>query len=155
MAHLRTHGWPEEINRQVNELGKPILGICLGMQLLAGRGTEGADTPGLNLIPGEVVRLDQIGCKLRIPHVGWNSIALPSPVAPLFSRIPDGTDFYFVHSYAFRPFYDEHVLAWTAYGTRVTAAIGVGHVFGTQFHPEKSSKAGFQLLRNFLMLKSC
>lgn len=154
MAHLTKRGWIAEIRQQVVEMGKPFFGICLGMQLLATRGTEGGITPGLGLIDGEVVRIDTLGCKFRIPHVGWNAIELNS-ISDLFANVPEGTDFYFVHSYAFQPANMSHVLAFTDYGIPIVAAIGVENIFGTQFHPEKSSKAGFQLLRNFLKLGSC
>jgi glutamine amidotransferase len=155
MSHLAAHGWSEEIRRQVTEAGKPLLGICLGMQLLSTSGTEGGTSPGLDLIPGEVVRLDALGCALRIPHVGWNAVTRTDSDLGLFAGIPDGTDFYFVHSYGFRPNRAVDVLAHTDYGIAVAATVGSGHVFGTQFHPEKSSKAGFRLLKNFLDLKTC
>lgn len=154
MARLAKQGWIAEIRQQVVEIGKPFLGICLGMQLLATRGTEGGITPGLGLIDGEVVRIDTLGCMLRIPHVGWNAITLNSPNG-LFADVPEGTDFYFVHSYAFQPADMSHALAFTDYGIPIVAAIGVENIFGTQFHPEKSSKAGFHVLRNFLNLGSC
>ena len=155
MTNLRDGSWVEEIRYHVFEKNKPLLGICLGMQLLASTGTEGGDLPGLDFIPGQVVRLDLLGCRLRIPHVGWNSIT-PSPTNHgLFSGIPNGTDFYFVHSYAFRPVCEEQVLAYTDYDIPVVAAVGDGHVLGTQFHPEKSSRAGFRVLRNFLDFRSC
>ena len=154
MAQLAQGGWSDEIRRQTLEVGKPLLGICLGMQLLASSSTEGGETPGLDLIPGEVNRLDALGCTLRIPHVGWNAITRAGD-DELFSGIPDGTDFYFVHSFAFRPASSEHLLADTDYGIQVVAAIGANNVLGTQFHPEKSSKAGFRLLRNFLERKPC
>jgi len=155
MARLGAHGWVEEIQRQVRESGKPLLGLCLGMQLLASRGREGGDTPGLGFVAGDVVRLDTIGCRLRIPHVGWNTITRSGGDHGLLAGIPDGTDFYFVHSYAFAPANSGHVWAATDYGVPVVAAVGTGHVFGTQFHPEKSSKAGLRLLRNFLEFGSC
>ena len=154
MARLAKQGWIAEIRQQVGEIGKPFLGICLGMQLLATRGTEGGITPGLGLIDGEVVRIDTLGCMLRIPHVGWNAIKLNGP-SGLFADVPAGTDFYFVHSYAFQPADMSHALAFTDYGIPIVAAIGVKNIFGTQFHPEKSSKAGFHVLRNFLNLGSC
>ena len=154
MAHLAKQGWIAEIQQQVVEIGKPFLGICLGMQLLATRGTEGGITPGLGLIDGEVVRIDTLGCMLRIPHVGWNAIKLNTP-SGLFAGVPAGTDFYFVHSYAFQPADMSHALAFTDYGIPIVAAIGVKNIFGTQFHPEKSSKAGFHVLRNFLSLAPC
>jgi imidazole glycerol-phosphate synthase subunit HisH len=157
MAYLNEHGWSDEIRRQTLEIGKPLLGICLGMQLLASVGSEGAsgsNTPGLDLISGQVVRLDTLGCTLRIPHVGWNAI-VPCGEPALFAGIPAGTDFYFVHSFAFRPARPEDILASTDYGVPVVAAIGNGCVLGTQFHPEKSSKAGLRLLKNFLELAPC
>ena len=155
MACLGAGGWTEAIRHQVFEKNKPLLGICLGMQLLASAGTEGGDLPGLGFISGQVVRLDLLGCRLRIPHVGWNSITLSPANHGLFAGIPSGTDFYFVHSYAFRPVREEQVLAYTDYDIPVVAAVGGGHVFGTQFHPEKSSRSGFRVLRNFLDFRSC
>lgn len=155
MMHLTERGWVEEIRRQILEDHKPLLGICLGMQLLAAMGTEGQDTPGLGLIAGRVVRLDTIGCTLRIPHVGWNAISLANSANALFEGIPDGTDFYFVHSFAFQPTDTSHIIATTPYDVPVVAAVSDGAVFGTQFHPEKSSKAGLRLLRNFLNFKPC
>lgn len=154
MAQLAQGGWCEQIRRQTLEFSKPLLGICLGMQLLASRGNEGGLSQGLDLIPGEVSRLDTLGCALRIPHVGWNAISRTGD-DELFSGIPDGTDFYFVHSYAFRPVSQKQTLAHTDYGIQVVAAVGSGNILGTQFHPEKSSKAGFRLLRNFLERKPC
>lgn len=155
MAQLRKDGWVDAIHEQVMQWNKPLLGICLGMQLLATTGSEGGNTGGLNLISGQVVRLSSIGCDLRIPHIGWNEITLNYTNIPLFGGIPSGTDFYFVHSYTFLPDKSEHVLARTDYGIEVTAAVGTGCVFGTQFHPEKSSKAGFRVLKNFLEFSPC
>ena len=154
MAHLCEHGWFAAIRAEV-QTGKPLLGICLGMHLLATRGTEGGDVAGLDLIPGEVRRLDTLGCGERIPHVGWNSVRPLSQAGGLLAGIPDGTDFYFVHSYAFRVAQESDVLASANYGVPFSAVLGRGHVFGTQFHPEKSSRAGFRLLRNFLDLETC
>lgn len=155
MTHLSACGWDDAIREQTGTVGKPLLGICLGMQLLASSGTEGGEMPGLGLVSGKVVRLDTLGCNLRIPHAGWNSVAVAQTDTPLFSGIPSGTDFYFVHSYSFHANAVAQVLAHTDYGVPVVAAICDGHIFGTQFHPEKSSKAGFRLLKNFLELKPC
>lgn len=157
MAQLNERGWSNELRRQTQEIGKPLLGICLGMQLLASEGSEGGNgcnTPGLDLIPGEVVRLDVLGCKQRIPHVGWNAITFQGELA-LFAGIPRGTDFYFVHSFTFRPTRHEDVLASADYSIPVVAAVGNAHILGAQFHPEKSSKAGFRLLKNFLEIAPC
>lgn len=157
MAQLQSGGWVDAIQRQVHEQGKPLLGICLGMQMLAQRGSEGGDTPGLGLIPGEVRHLGELGCTLRVPHVGWNSISRSSstPAPALLAGLADGTDFYFVHSYVFKPTHATHLLAEAEYGLPLAAVVGSGHVLGTQFHPEKSSKAGFRLLQNFLSFKPC
>ena len=149
MENLRAGGWVEPIRAQVRS-GKPLLGICLGMQLLATMGTESGDCEGLDLIPGEVVFLEKLGCNLRVPHVGWNEATPTEYASTLFAGIPPGTDFYFVHSYAFRPTHAEHVQADTPYGIRFASAVAKDNVFGAQFHPEKSSKAGQRILKNFL-----
>lgn len=155
MAHLRDGGWIDTVRREVLDHGKPLLGICLGMQLLATGGTEGGETAGLDLIPGDVVRLNELGCDARIPHVGWNDIRRSGNDNPLLESIPDGTDFYFVHSYALRPKDPAHEIAHATYGAPFTAVVACGSVWGTQFHPEKSSKAGLRLLKNFLELSPC
>ena len=150
--------WTKSLQDQVLGEGKPILGICLGMQLLASYGAEGADdevTPGLGLIPGRVEALRDLGCKLRLPHVGWNEIRCVSKPRGIFESIPDGTDFYFVHSYAFVPEDPKHIFAVTEYNIAVTAAVRLNSIWGVQFHPEKSSRAGFRLLQNFLEAPSC
>jgi glutamine amidotransferase len=154
MSRLNQGGWSAAIKHEVGG-GKPLLGICLGMQLLASSSTEGGANEGLNLIPGRVQRLDVLGCELRIPHVGWNGMRLTPHAGTLFSDIPDRTDFYFVHSFAMRADEERDVLANVEYGVPLVAAIARGNVFGTQFHPEKSSKAGFQILRNFLGAPRC
>jgi imidazole glycerol-phosphate synthase subunit HisH len=148
MARLRAGGWIEPLREQA-EQRIPLLGICLGMQLLASSSEEGGLEDGLNLISGRVRRLDGLGCTLRIPHVGWNEVQFRGN-APLFRQVPQATDFYFVHSYAFDPADPGVTCATTSYGPAVTAAVQRGHIFGTQFHPEKSSRAGRQVLRNFL-----
>ena len=149
MDLLQAGGWVSPLREQANR-GKPLLGICLGMQLLAARGLEGGTNQGLGLISGEVVPLTTLGCALRIPHVGWNSVAVRDAASSIMRGIPEGTDFYFVHSYAFQPSDPADVVATTAYGVPVPAVVARGNVMGTQFHPEKSSRAGFRLLRNFL-----
>jgi glutamine amidotransferase len=154
MGRLHDEGWSDALDCLVREQGRPLIGICLGMQLLASSGDEGGPNPGLNFIPGEVKRLDVLGCTLRIPHVGWNDITVNLD-DPLFAHIPQNTDFYFVHSFVFVP--DDNIvcIAETHYEIPVVAAVHSNHVFGTQFHPEKSSKAGRQLLRNFLEYRVC
>lgn len=158
---LTAGGWPDALREAVLEKQRPLLGVCVGMQLLADAGLEGAGpdntegTPGLGFIPGRVEHLSTLGCTLRLPHVGWNSTRNASPRDALFAGIPDGTDFYFVHSYAFVTESADDVVATTDYGATVTAAVRRGNVWGTQFHPEKSSKAGARLLRNFLQAEPC
>ena len=154
MERLTDTSWASVLYELVIQQGKPLLGICLGMQMLATTGYEGGETKGLGFIPGRVQRLNTIGCKLRIPHVGWNEIKyLENDV--LFERITDSSDFYFVHSYAFIPENQEHLTAITSYDCDVAAVIRNGNVFGCQFHPEKSSKAGRQLLKNFMNYSPC
>ena len=153
---LNEDSWVQALQDEVQVAGKPLLGICLGMQLLATIGMEASKedinkgTPGLGFIPGRVESLQNLGCSLRIPHVGWNEIVSQNSSRGLFAGISDGTDFYFVHSYAFVPDNPEHILATTFYDLPLTAAVRSGNIWGTQFHPEKSSRAGFRLLRNFI-----
>lgn len=150
---LDKNAWTTALKDEVMGYAKPLLGICLGMQLLADVGMEGAadenGTPGLGFIPGRVQSLTSLGCSSRVPHMGWNSITALNP-SNLLVEIPDGTDFYFVHSYAFEPKNPEDVIAITDYDIPLTAVVGREHVWGTQFHPEKSSRAGFKVLRNFI-----
>jgi imidazole glycerol-phosphate synthase subunit HisH len=154
-------GWTQALRDEVQVAGKPLLGICVGMQLLASTSMEGAAddstniTPGLGFIPGRVESLRTLGCVLRVPHVGWNEVTSHTKSGGLFAGIPDGTDFYFVHSFAFIPDDPSHVVATTEYDIPVTAAVRHGHIWGTQFHPEKSSLAGFRLLRNFIENPIC
>jgi len=129
----------------------PLLGICLGMQLLASKGWEGSETDGLGLIPGDVRRLEPVGTDTRIPHVGWNEVH-PTHESLLFKDISSGRDFYFVHSYHFCPENSAHILANTPFAAGFVSAVQSGSVFGVQFHPEKSQKTGSQLLKNFLAL---
>lgn len=149
MKLLAEHGWVSAIKDAVLGQGKSLLGICLGMQLLADEGSEGEPTPGLGLIPGKIVRLDQLGCTLRIPHMGWNNLQIHQPQG-IFNEVHDGADFYFVHSYAYQLQDEADRLASVEYGVNLCAAVGRGHIAGVQFHPEKSSRAGFKVLRNFL-----
>ena len=124
---------------------KPILGICLGMQLLFEKGYEVRETPGLGFVPGTVERIET---DLKLPHIGWNSLSFPNP-SPLFAGIDEGSYVYFVHSFCGRAAEEKNVIAATDYGARVTAAVQNGNVYGTQFHPEKSGEVGLQILRNF------
>lgn len=157
-GRLDKGGWTTALTEEVVGCEKPLLGICLGMQLLADFGVEGAvdgqSTPGLGLIPGQVLSLVSLGCVSRVPHMGWNSITVSNSES-LLNGVSNGTDFYFVHSYAFVAEHPGDVLAVTDYDIPVTAVVGRGHVWGTQFHPEKSSRAGFKVLRNFIEGPAC
>ncbi len=157
-GRLDNGGWTKALTEEVVGKRKPLLGICLGMQLLADLGMEGvADgqgSPGLGFIPGQVLSLASLGCVSRVPHMGWNSITVTNS-AGLLNGVSNGTDFYFVHSYAFVVEHPGDVLAVTDYDIPVTAVVGRGHVWGTQFHPEKSSRAGFKVLRNFIEGPAC
>ncbi len=154
MRSLVDSGWFDALHVVVDLQRKPLLGICLGMQMLASSGEEGGPTRGLGFIPGRVARLDTLGCELRLPHVGWNEVCFKSN-DEFLGRIPDGSDFYFVHSYALVPEQPECVLATTSYGCEVASVVRKENIFGCQFHPEKSSKAGRQLLRNFMSYVPC
>ena len=149
MARLRAAGWVDALRRHVHDEGIPLLGICLGMQMLGTSSHESGASEGLGFIPGRVERLDALGCSLRVPHIGWNDVAFQDG-ARLFSGIPQGTDFYFVHGYSLEPDDPADVCATTTYGVRLAVGVQRRHVFGTQFHPEKSSRAGRQILKNFL-----
>lgn len=153
-ASLHENGWTKALATEVMDRKKPFLGICLGMQLLADAGEEGSRSPGLGFIPGRVRHLSRLDCPHRIPHVGWNGIRQKSP-SPLFSGIPDDTDFYFVHSFAFVTENPMHQTASVDYGADITAAVARDHIFGVQFHPEKSSRAGRYLIKNFLEFSPC
>jgi glutamine amidotransferase len=125
---------------------KPLLGICLGMQMLLGKGYEFEECEGLNLIPGTVEKLDVPG--LIIPHMGWNKLEIQNP-CPLLQDIGEEPYVYFVHSYAARCG-EQHLAAYCEYGGKVPAMVyDGGNVFGAQFHPEKSGDVGLQILRNF------
>ncbi len=143
---LRHRGLDQVLAAQAGK--KPILGICLGMQLLFDRGEEVRDCEGLGLVSGHVER---IKTDLKLPHIGWNSLTFPNP-SPLFKGLDEGTYVYFVHSYCGVAARGEDVLAVTDYGAPVVAAVGRNGVYGCQFHPEKSGEAGLTILRNFAEL---
>ncbi len=151
MKELERKNWVPAINEHVSIKERPLLGICLGMQLLASIGNEGGKVVGLGLIPGEVKHLADLGCQERVPHIGWNEIQLKKE-SVIFNGIFSGHDFYFVHSYAFMPSDAQHISATVSYSNDVVASVENKNVFGTQFHPEKSSKAGLRILQNFLDL---
>lgn len=131
--------------------GKPLLGICVGMQMLADRGTEFGSHQGLGLIPGDVVRISQPSEEIRLPHVGWSALTVLND-CPILKDLPEETSAYFVHSYHFAAADVANVSAVVDYGSRVTAAVSRGNIFGVQFHPEKSQMVGLRVLKNFAAL---
>lgn len=138
----------EEIARQ----GKPFLGICLGLQLLFERSDEAPGVAGLGLVKGEILRIpDEAG--LKIPHIGWNSLTLQNE-GRLFAGIEGEPYVYFVHSYYLKAADPQIVKARTRYGVDIDASVEQGNVFACQFHPEKSSRLGLQLLKNFVGLEA-
>ncbi|MBU0824405.1 MAG: imidazole glycerol phosphate synthase subunit HisH [Alphaproteobacteria bacterium] len=150
MARLREASWVDALRAAVHDDGLPLLGICLGMQLLTDESDEVSKTQGLGLIPGRIERIVPADAAERVPHVGWNEVCHRG--GALFDGIPSGADFYFVHSFRFVPASEDAILATTPYAGKTVSAVGAGRVAGVQFHPEKSSRAGFRLLKNFLAL---
>jgi|SRR5665213_3428231 len=142
-------GMIETLEEQVIRGGKPFLGICVGMQLMATRGLEFETIDGLDWIAGDVAPMIPSDPALKIPHMGWNQLRLGAP-HPVLAGIAPGAHAYFVHSYNFAVAAPDHILATADYGGPVTAAIGRDNLVGTQFHPEKSQETGLRLLTNFL-----
>ncbi|ALG89804.1 MULTISPECIES: imidazole glycerol phosphate synthase subunit HisH [Actibacterium] len=139
----------EAIEEAVVRGGKPFLGICIGMQMMATRGLEYRETPGFDWIGGEVVRITPSDPALKVPHMGWNDLVIDHP-HPVLEGLATGDHAYFVHSYHFRVADPADRLAHCDYGGDITAIVGKGTMIGTQFHPEKSQATGLRLIANFL-----
>ncbi len=150
MANLREHDLDVRLRTWVAQ-GKPILGICLGTQVIFEHSEED-DTTCLGIVPGSVRRfppdLQAGGQRLKIPHMGWNSVAFRAD-HPVFSGIPGGAEFYFVHSYYPAPSDEEWAAGWTEYGIRFCSAVARANLVAVQFHPEKSGRPGLTILANF------
>jgi len=144
-------GLQEELNESVLIKKKPIYGICAGMQLFATTGHEEKTTTGLNWIAGTVSKLDLGSSKLKIPHMGWNELKVEN-VSSVFQDVINEDHAYFIHSYEFIPENKKVISITTDYGKDVIAAVSLGNIFGSQFHPEKSQKTGIKILTNFLNL---
>lgn len=151
MANLRKTGL-DQVIREVTGRGTPFLGICLGLQLLFERSGEAPGVEGLGILKGEILRIpDSEG--LKIPHMGWNSLHLEND-GRLFRGISEGAYVYFVHSYYLKAADESIVKASTEYSTHIHASVEKDNVFACQFHPEKSSDVGIQILRNFVKLRA-
>jgi imidazole glycerol-phosphate synthase subunit HisH len=145
MDGLRSRGF-DQLVIEAAGAGKPILGLCVGLQMMFEEGHEFGIHRGLGLMPGRVVRFPE---GLHVPHIGWNQVHLRQPNHPLFHDLPDNSFFYFVHSFYVEPTDQDCVIGETDYGIKYASICGRGSVIGVQFHPEKSQSAGLRLLRNF------
>ncbi len=145
-------GMIDALNAFAIERGKPFLGICVGMQLMATRGLEFGETPGLDWIAGDVTLIEPQDATLKVPHMGWNTLTLSRPHALLdgVELGPEGQHAYFVHSYHLHSRQQDAIIATANYGGAITAMVGRDNIAGTQFHPEKSQILGLRLLTNFL-----
>ena len=148
MNKLRDSGLADVVKDEVRN-GKPLLGICLGMQMLFEKSLEYGEHEGLGLVPGTVVPIgDVIPADLKIPHIGWNALHFTGEKCPIFKYVNDGDCVYFVHSY-YAAGCEDYTVATAEYGAELTAAVHNGNVFGCQFHPEKSGNVGLNILRAF------
>ena len=152
-------GMVDALTESVIRKGRPFLGICVGMQLMAERGLEHGETKGLGWLQGNVVALTPEGDEspggtgFRVPHMGWNELDISATAHAMFAGIPAGGHAYFVHSYHIICHNPGHVLATVSYGQAVTAVVGRDNMIGTQFHPEKSQAVGLRFISNFLSWK--
>jgi glutamine amidotransferase len=149
-SRLQISGLGEWIRQRVSDQGIPILGICLGMQMMCEWGMEGGSSEGLGLVKGKVEKLDLGGFDLALPHIGWNDVQFSK--MKMMSGIPSGACFYFVHSFAVK-LEEEALTATSEYGTPFLAAFEKTHVWGTQFHPEKSQNHGIRLIQTFIQAR--
>jgi glutamine amidotransferase len=149
MANLMKRGFIDALQEAVFRQEKPILGICLGMQVMARRSFEGGEQRGLGWIAADVIRIRPSDDSLRVPHMGWNDVTY-RPGSVLFSGHPEHPDFYFVHSYAMVCDHPEDIEATCHYGGTITAAVRKKNIFATQFHPEKSQDYGLRVLDNYI-----
>ncbi|MCI2398926.1 imidazole glycerol phosphate synthase subunit HisH [Aliiroseovarius subalbicans] len=139
----------EAVDDAVNRQGKPFMGICVGMQMLASVSREYVDTKGFDWIGGEVVKIAPADPALKVPHMGWNDLVIDH-AHPVLEGVSTGDHAYFVHSYHFKVADPAHRLAFCDYGGDITAIVGRDNMVGTQFHPEKSQSAGLRMIANFL-----
>lgn len=143
-------GMRDALEEFVIKKGKPFLGVCVGMQLMANKGFEHGEHEGFGWIPGEVVPIQPKDASYKIPHMGWNELLVEQPGHPVLKGITSGMHAYFVHSFHFACRDKHAILGTVGYGFPIVAALGRDNIVGTQFHPEKSQKTGLTLLTNFL-----
>ena len=148
---LSIQGMIDELTNAVLEKQKPILGICVGMQLFSSFGEEDGGSKGFDWIKGKVNKINLTDKNLKLPHMGWNNISI-NQKSKLFSGIENESHFYFVHSFAFDVENDQFISATTNYSTEIISAVEKDNIFGTQFHPEKSQANGIKILENFVKL---
>ena len=146
---IKKIGWEKTIKDFSSNKNNKLFGICVGMQILSTYGYEHGKSDGLDIIKGDVEHMYNQGCHLKLPHIGWNSIKILNKNL-ITENLPNDSDFYFVNSYSFKIVNSDQLIATTKYGIEFPSIINKDNVFGTQFHPEKSSNAGMQILKNFI-----
>ena len=146
---IKNIGWDKAIKNFLTNENKSLFGICVGMQILSTFGYEYGKSNGLDIIKGEVLRMDENGCDLKLPHIGWNNIKILNQNL-ITEKLNNEANFYFVNSFSFNKVNFEELIATTSYGIEFPSIVNKQNVFGTQFHPEKSSRAGIQILKNFI-----
>jgi imidazole glycerol-phosphate synthase subunit HisH len=150
--NLRSAGWIDALEEEVRQKGKPFLGLCLGMQLLATTGTEHGMNKGLNWVPGVVERIRSDDPIIRVPHIGWNDVRVVKREG-IYAGLGEMSTFYFLHSYVLRPDDPAAISGFCLYGNEFAASLEMDNIWATQYHPEKSQKAGLRVLQNFLNRK--
>ena len=147
----KINGLTDSLNEFAINNKKPLLGICVGLQMFADIGYEETETKGLGWIPGKVSKINNQNGKFKLPHIGWNEINIMRD-SKIFKDIKNHSHMYFVHSYEFLPEEKNVILATTDYSSNIVCAVQSGNIFGTQFHPEKSDKLGLKIIDNFLKI---
>ncbi len=145
------NGLVDSLNEFAISNKKPLLGICVGLQMFADKGYEETETKGLSWISGKVSKIDNQNGKYKLPHIGWNQIKIIKE-SKIFKNIENNSHMYFVHSYEFIPEDKNVISATTDYSSNIVCSVEKENLFGTQFHPEKSDKTGLQIIENFINL---
>ena len=150
-ALKKINGLTDTLNEFAINDKKPVLGICVGLQMFADVGYEETETKGLGWISGKVSKIDNQNGKFKLPHIGWNQISILKD-SKIFKEVENNSHMYFVHSYEFIPTDNNFISATTDYSTKVVCSVEKENIFGTQFHPEKSDKTGLKIIENFINL---